>query len=139
VLQVVVVLLYAGILGLRVALACSTIPDARQSPSLEELKIDSSLLRAMKQASSPRPRGPNVQPEPVASGGVAVVDIQAEVTERVLARIGELGGSVISSFPKYGAVRAALPLARLCDLAAMSEVRFIRPAERGTTNRGAQE
>jgi len=121
------------------ALACSTIPDPGQSPSFEELKIDSSLLSAMKQASSPRPTTPNVQPQPVASGGVAVVDIQAEVTQRVLDRIRELGGSVISSFAKYGAIRAALPLARLCELAAMSEVRFIRPAERGTTNRGAQE
>ena len=46
------------------------------------------------------------------------VDIRADVTPAVLARIRTLGGTVINSVPKYRAIRAQLPLASVARLAA---------------------
>ena len=62
--------------------------------------------------------------------GRTVVDIKAEVTDALIARIEEVGGEVISSFPQYQAVRAHLPLDRLEEVAELDEVRSIRSAER---------
>ena len=42
--------------------------------------------------------------------GVVTLDIRANVTPAVLARIRALGGTVINSVPKYRAIRARLPL-----------------------------
>jgi hypothetical protein len=107
---------------------------ASRTPAVR--KIDSSLIQALRQqgASMPPRDSQEVRPSPAASAGIVPVDIDAEVTDRMLARIGAIGGFVISSFPRYHAIRAAIPLARLLELASMPEVRFIKPAERSTTN-----
>jgi hypothetical protein len=73
------------------------------------------------------------------SAGGTLVDIKAKVTDAVLARIHGLGGSVISSFPQYDAIRASLPMDRLEELAAMPEVSFIKPAEEPITNKIPQQ
>jgi hypothetical protein len=65
----------------------------------------------------------------VDEAGETVVDIKAEVTDALMARIEEVGGEVISSFPQYQAVRARLPLDRLEEVAELDEVRAIRSAE----------
>ena len=62
-----------------------------------------------------------------------LVDIRAEVAPAVLARIRELDGAVVSSAPRYGAIRAELPLAALEPLAGMDAVRSIRTADEATT------
>lgn len=64
----------------------------------------------------------------VDEAGTTVVDIKGEVTDQLLARIEEVGGEVISSFPQYQAVRARLPLDRLEEVAELDEVRSIRAA-----------
>jgi uncharacterized protein (TIGR03437 family) len=64
------------------------------------------------------------------------VDIGADVTEGLLARIGELGGTVIHAFPEYRSVRARLPLLAVERLAGRSEVRQIRAADEGHSNLG---
>jgi hypothetical protein len=64
----------------------------------------------------------------VDAAGATVVDINGEVTDQLLARIEEVGGEVISSFPQYQAVRARLPLNRLEEVAELDEVRSIRAA-----------
>ena len=66
--------------------------------------------------------------------GLVTVDIRADVTPAVLARIRALGGTVVSSVPKYRAIRARLPLAALEPLATLEDVQSIRSAERPITN-----
>jgi subtilisin family serine protease len=56
------------------------------------------------------------------------VDLKADVTPGLLQAIEEEGGSVVSTFPEYRAVRAFLPLAALERIAVRDEVRHIKPA-----------
>ena len=64
-----------------------------------------------------------------------LVDIRAEVTEAVLARIGELGGEVMNSVPRYRSIRAMLPLEAVETLAELDAVIWIAPASPAVTNR----
>ena len=65
---------------------------------------------------------------------VVTVDIRADVTPAVLTRIRDLGGTVLSSVPKYRAIRARLPLSALEPLATLEAVRSIRPADQPITH-----
>ena len=62
------------------------------------------------------------------------VDIRADVTPAVLARIRDLGGTLLNSVPKYRAIRARLPLSALEPLARLEAVQFIRPADQPITH-----
>ena len=64
-----------------------------------------------------------------------LVDIKADVTPAVLARIGELGGEVVNSVRKYRAIRAWLPLDAVEVLATLDEVQRISVADRAITHR----
>ncbi len=64
-----------------------------------------------------------------------MVDIRADVTPAVLKRIRDLGGTVISSVPKYEAIRALLPLRAVEMLAALDAIRTIRPADEAVTRK----
>lgn len=64
-----------------------------------------------------------------------LVDIKADVTPAVLARIEELGGEVVNSVGKYRAIRAWLPLDAVEILATLDEVQRIGVADRAITNR----
>ena len=64
-----------------------------------------------------------------------MVDIRADVTPAVLKRIRELGGTVITSVPKYEAIRAQLPLRAMEMLAALDAIRTIRPADEAVTRK----
>ena len=66
-----------------------------------------------------------------------LVDIRAEVTEAVLARIEELGGEVMNSVPGYRSIRARLPLEAVETLAELDAVSWIAPASPAVTNRAA--
>ena len=66
------------------------------------------------------------------------VDIQADVTPAVLARIRALGGILVNTVPKYRTIRARLPLAALEPLAAMEAVQFIRPADQPIIQRALE-
>ena len=63
-----------------------------------------------------------------------LVDIRADVGPAVLARIRELGGAVVDSSPRYGAIRAELALDALEPLAGMDAVLSIRTAEEAVTH-----
>ena len=63
------------------------------------------------------------------------VDIRADVTPAVLARIRSLGGTVINSVPKFRAIRAQLPLSSVARLAALAAVQSIRPADEAVTRK----
>ena len=61
--------------------------------------------------------------------GETLVDIKGEVTDELIARIEEVGGEVVNSFPQFQAVRARLPIDRLEEVAELDEVRSIRSAD----------
>ena len=73
----------------------------------------------------------------VASDGTVIVDIRAEVTADLLARINEVGGAVVNSLPADREIRARLPLDVVDTIAGLSEVQFIRPADQMTIDRRA--
>jgi uncharacterized repeat protein (TIGR01451 family) len=68
------------------------------------------------------------------SDGLVHVDISATVSAGLLSAITALGGRVESSFAQYQAVRAWIPLSVAETLAGRTDVRFIRPADRGHTS-----
>lgn len=64
------------------------------------------------------------------AAGSVLVDISANISVAVLAQIATLGGSVVTVFPQYHAIRARVPLLQVEALAATPDVLFIRPAVR---------
>jgi hypothetical protein len=68
--------------------------------------------------------------------GRVQLDIDAVVTEDLLASIRAAGGEIINAFPADHAIRATLPLEAIEAVAARDEVRFIRPGVIGETNTG---
>ena len=107
---------------------------AQRTPS--QRKVSSQLLDTGRETSARAATAPRKEStEPHTSKGLVTVDIRADVTPVVLARIRSLGGIVVSSVPKYRAVRARLPLDALEPLALLEAVRFIRPAEQPVTRR----
>jgi uncharacterized repeat protein (TIGR01451 family) len=77
---------------------------------------------------------PDIKFEP---DGRILVDIEANVTQGLLAQIKQSGGTVVNSFPQYHAIRALLPLNQLENLAGLAEVKFIGRARRAQTNTGS--
>ena len=73
--------------------------------------------------------------DPDAKNERVMVDIRTDVTPTVLKRIRDLGGTVISSVPKYQAIRAQLPLRAVERLAALDAIRTIRPADEAVTRK----
>ncbi len=72
----------------------------------------------------------------VDKGGMAVVDVRAEVTDGLLQAIAGLGGKVLNAQPAFGAVRARLPIREVETLAALPEVRHIGPQQAFLVNTG---
>ncbi len=116
---------------------------ARRTPA--QRKVGSRLLeRAAAVAATGRdPAAERVRDPGPAGAGAArdtggeddrvLADIRAEVTAEVLARIRELGGSVVNSVPRYRAIRARLPITSVERLAALAAVRAIRTADEART------
>jgi hypothetical protein len=103
-------------------------------------KIDSQLLYALKKkAAGVATRvAPELQPDvEILADGRVLVDITAVVSDELLAQIKKLGGEVINSFAQYNAIRALVPLTSIESLAERSDVKFIEPAAKATTNTGS--
>jgi len=62
------------------------------------------------------------------AGGLVLLDIEGVANSALIARITEVGGSVVNSVPEYHALRANLPVSRIAELAARLDVTSIRPA-----------
>jgi hypothetical protein len=69
----------------------------------------------------------------VDEAGRVLVDVSADVSDALLARIEAMGGAVVSSHERRGAIRMVAMLDRLEDLAADSAIRNVRPADRAYT------
>ena len=107
----------------------SQLLDAAVSSQLPETAVSSqqppaSAVSARQQAAAA---------DAVAEPERVMVDIRADVTPAVLTRIRELGGTVITSVPKYQAIRAQLPLRTVEMLAGLDAIRTIRPADEART------
>ena len=101
-------------------------------------KLSSQLLyeRRMRRGEQAAPGIPVLRTRvEVFADGSVLVDLRAEPTARLLAEIAGLGGQVVESHPEYGAVRARIPLESVEELAALPEVRSIRPADRAVTRK----
>lgn len=113
-----------------------TILSAKAVRTPAQKKVSSELLDARRMAggvmvsdqdgSRPAP-GADPLKKPV------LVDIRADVTAKVLDRIRTLGGTVINSVPRYGSIRARLPLGAVETLAELDAVRSIRTADKAVT------
>ena len=104
---------------------------ARRTPA--QRKVSSQLLDA---AASARPSDGDARRQAQdARDEVVTVDIRADVTKALLARIRVLGGTVINSVPKYRAIRAELPVVAIERLAALAAVQTIRSADEARTRK----
>ncbi|HEV7405895.1 MAG TPA: CARDB domain-containing protein [Chthoniobacteraceae bacterium] len=72
----------------------------------------------------------------VAADGKEAVDIQADVTDALLAELKRMGADIVASVPQFKSIRARVPLKEMEALAARPEVRFIRPAVEARTHVG---
>ena len=117
--------------------------SARRQRSAAQAKINTHLLDAIEQA-----RKPKSPPAPAPSESVlvdidakrrALVDLRAEVTDRLLALVRKLGGEVQSTAPAHHSIIARVPLSKLEALAADDGVQFIEPAALPATNRKKME
>jgi hypothetical protein len=111
--------------------------DEKATRTPAQQKIDSNLLLEMKMR-----RGEAImQAVPALQTGITLdakghtlVDITAEVTQDILDAIVALGGTVVSSFAQYRAIRARMPLEQLETLARLPHVHAIRPEEKAMTH-----
>ena len=105
--------------------------DAKEARTPAQRKVISQLLDAARQQSEPSVsvRQEAADTDPVAEPESVTVDIRADVTPAVLARIRALGGTLVNSVAKYQTIRTRLPLAALEPLATLEAVQFIRPAD----------
>ena len=62
------------------------------------------------------------------------IDINADVTPGLLDYIRSLNGTILTSYPNYGAVRATLPLLAVERLAGRPDVHRVRSSDRGYTS-----
>ena len=100
---------------------------AQRTPA--QRKVSSQLLDARRAAVAARrqAKGEVVEDE------LVMVDIRADVTSAVLARIRALRGTVINSVARYRAIRARLPLEAVEKLATLDAIQSIRAADEATT------
>ncbi len=70
----------------------------------------------------------------VATDGTMLIDIRADVTSDLLARITALGGELVNQHAQFRAVRARMPLSQVEALAEHPDVQFLRPADRFITH-----
>jgi|SRR5437016_5048669 len=66
--------------------------------------------------------------------GRVLVDVRAQVTEKLVSRMTKLGGAVVSRSESYHSILAYLPLGKLEALAKYKEVVFISPASESITH-----
>ena len=104
---------------------------AKEQRTPAQRKVISQLLDAARQPPEPAfsDRQQAADTDPVAEPESVTVDIRADVTPAVLARIRALGGTIVNSVPRYQTIRARLPLAALEPLATLEAIHFIRPAD----------
>lgn len=94
-------------------------------------KIESQLLQGMREFRGQK-MAANVTLAPVKLNadrkGLLKVDVSATVSDKLIARIKGLGGSIIYSSPGYNTIRAEINFSNVETIAGYPEVTFIQPA-----------
>jgi len=113
-------------------------PDReKESRTRAQRKIDSQLLYAIYQMrGQARKKGTPTAEIRLRKDekGRVLVDVRAQVTEKLVSRITKLGGAVVSRSESYHSILAYLPLGKLETLAKYREVVFIGPASESVTH-----
>ena len=113
--------------------------DEKASRTLAQKKLDSHIVLAIKKSRGEPPFDKPTQLDPdlvVEQDGRVLVDLNAKVTDQLLAVIAHRGGTVLQHFESMRSIRAQVPLSSLEGIAAHSDVTFISPAAQATTNSG---
>src|SRR5262249_25745797 len=117
------------------------IANDKSSWNEAQQKLEPKLLYAARAAKG-LPQVPGAQQLPqlysndlVNAAGQVRVDISTTDATGLTGVIQSLGGTVISSFPQYEAVRASLPVTALENLAANASVKSVRTADDGVGNK----
>ena len=99
---------------------------------MAEAKIDSQLLYVLKIRRGEKSPVADVQSLErsikIDEQGRTLIDLEASVSDELLSEIQRLGGEIISSFKRFNAIRANFPIDKLEALAALKDIKFIRPA-----------
>ncbi len=94
-------------------------------------KINSRILTALRADRGDALAVPNLRTGvDLESDGRVLFDLDATVSAALLDRIEALGGTIVSQFEQFNAVRALLPLESIETLAAEAAIRNVRPADR---------
>ncbi|MBS0659240.1 MAG: S8 family serine peptidase [Verrucomicrobia bacterium] len=105
--------------------------DEKASRTPTEIKIDSQLLYALRASRGLQAaRGvPSLEVSlQTNEKGLILVDIKGEVGHAIHKVIERAGGSIVSSVPRFGGMRAWVPLSIVEEIASLKETRVIRPA-----------
>ncbi len=108
-----------------------------------EQKMDSQLIFAFKQSQNlPIANGAvpqlRIGAKPDANGMIKV-EIRGNATPALLKQIIKAGGTVSSSFAQANAISASLPISQVENIAALSDVKFMRPAANFVLNNSDPE
>jgi hypothetical protein len=105
--------------------------------TLTQRKIGSRLLHARKKHLG-RAMAKNLTSlrtqVPIQLDGTTEVDIEAEVSESLIAQIEAAGGTIVNQSSRYHTLRAKLPIRELETVATLPAVHFIRSADRMLNN-----
>ena len=107
--------------------------DEKRSRSRVERKLSSRLVLALKKRRGHRTARdlPSLRNRvSIDRSGLTLVDIRGSASDAMVRRIEALGGRVVNRIPRFGAMRARVPIDAVDLLAAESEVQSIAPAER---------
>jgi Subtilase family len=120
-----------------------SIETEKESRTPAQQKIGSQILEALKQQASGAAAsvpGLKINNASAAKKG-ALVDIDAQVDDKLLNSIRSAGGTIVNFYQQDHAIRAYVPLEKLEGIASRPEVNSIIPAAKATTNvmRLAQE
>ncbi|MFN8460068.1 MAG: hypothetical protein U0401_36360 [Anaerolineae bacterium] len=107
---------------------------AARSPAQQ--KLDSNLLFTFKQSRGQAVANSIQRMETgiaVNGAGMTEVDITAEVSQELVARLARLGVKVLSQYADFHSIRALVPLDQLETIAADKAVIFIQPKQEAMT------
>ena len=110
--------------------------NEKQSRTPVERKISSQLLQAIRESKGQQMvdgvhlRQANVRTN---ASGMVSVDINATVSDALLAKIQSAGGKIIFASQKFHSVRVQASLVTAQAIAAYPEIKFIKPAARSHT------
>ncbi|HZJ16897.1 MAG TPA: hypothetical protein VFD27_17720, partial [Chthoniobacteraceae bacterium] len=119
----------------------ATLQAEKAARTPAQQKMDSQVLfLARKQSGQAFGAGLEVLAEKIQppADGRELVDIKARVSAELLDYLRGIGATIVSSVPRFDAVRARVPLMQVEALAARADVRFVRRAVPALNNTGAK-